>query len=64
VGTDPAARRRGLAAALMRLAIADAAAAGCTTTTLQATQMGRPLYRGLGYEELGEMRLWEHRSRC
>lgn len=61
VGTDPAARGRGFAAALMCHAIAAAAQRGCTTTTLQATAMGRSLYARLGYRELGVFQLWEHR---
>ncbi|MEA2391511.1 MAG: hypothetical protein QOK31_1620 [Solirubrobacteraceae bacterium] len=62
VGAAPAARRRGLVTELMRLALADACAAGCTTTTLQSTAMGRPVYERLGYRALGAYHLWELRT--
>jgi GNAT superfamily N-acetyltransferase len=62
VGTAPAARGRGLATAAMRFALAEAAAAGCVTTTLQATAAGRPIYERMGYREFGTMNLWEMRS--
>ena len=62
VGTAPAARRRGLASAAMRFALGEAVRAGCTTTTLQATAAGRPVYQRLGYREFGAMELWEKRT--
>jgi GNAT superfamily N-acetyltransferase len=61
VGTAPPARGRGLATAAMLFALAEAQRAGCTTTTLQATVAGRPIYARLGYRELGAMQLWEQR---
>lgn len=61
VGTLPEARGRGLCTALMRQALADARQRGCTTTSLQATAMGRPLYARLGYRELGVIEMWERR---
>ena len=61
VGTREAARGRGLASGLMRQALSDAREAGCQTTTLQATQLGRPVYRRLGYRELGAIQMWERR---
>ena len=61
VGTAPEARGRGLATAAMRLALAEAAADGCTTTTLQATAAGRPIYARMGYRDFGTMNLWEKR---
>jgi predicted acetyltransferase len=64
VGTTPEARRRGLASALTLAALRSAIDAGCTTSTLQATTMGAPVYAGLGYRSLGEMRLWERRIRA
>jgi GNAT superfamily N-acetyltransferase len=60
-GTLPAARGRGLCTALMRQALHDARARGCTTTSLQATAMGRPVYARLGYRELGVIEMWERR---
>jgi GNAT superfamily N-acetyltransferase len=61
VGTIPEARGRGLSTALMRLALAQAAERGCETSTLQASSMGYPVYRRLGYRDLGHAELWEHR---
>ena len=62
VATLPHARGRGLAAALMAHALADAAERGRTTSTLQATDLGRPVYERLGYRSLGEIELWESRG--
>jgi hypothetical protein len=39
----------------------DARERGCETTSLQATQMGLPVYRRLGYRELGVIEMWERR---
>ena len=61
VGTLEAARGRGLATRLMRRALADARERGCTTTTLVATKMGRPVYARLGYRDLGRVQMWERR---
>ena len=61
VATVPQARRRGLAANVMRQALQDAHDNGCTTTTLQATNVGERLYTALGYQRLTVMQLWERR---
>jgi predicted acetyltransferase len=61
VATIPAARRRGLATAVMHAALEDARTQGLTTTTLQATEAGERLYRTLGYRRLCDMQLWERR---
>lgn len=61
VATLPVARGRGLASQLMTRALIDARERGCTTTTLQASPMGYPVYRKLGYEDLGAMAMWELR---
>lgn len=61
VGTIASARGRGLATGLMRQALVDARERGCRTTSLQATAMGRPVYRALGYRELGVIEMWERR---
>jgi ribosomal protein S18 acetylase RimI-like enzyme len=61
VATVPAARRRGLASRVMRAALADARARGCTTVSLQATEAGERLYEQLGFRRLGPMELWERR---
>jgi ribosomal protein S18 acetylase RimI-like enzyme len=61
VATVPKARRRGLASAVMRQALTAARQNGCTTTTLQATDVGEKLYANLGYRHLCVMQLWERR---
>jgi GNAT superfamily N-acetyltransferase len=61
VGTMPDARGRGVATGLMRQALLEARERGCETTSLQATAMGRPVYRRLGYRELGAIEMWERR---
>ena len=48
VATVPKARRKGLATTVMRQALQEAAKQGCTTTTLQATDVGEKLYTNLG----------------
>jgi GNAT superfamily N-acetyltransferase len=61
VATRESARGRGHASALMAHALADARERGRTTSTLQATDLGRPVYERLGYRSLGEIQLWEKR---
>lgn len=61
VATVPHARRLGLATKVMRQALAEARHQGCTTTTLQATEVGERLYANLGYHRLCVMQLWERR---
>jgi ribosomal protein S18 acetylase RimI-like enzyme len=61
VATVPAARGRGLAAGLLRRALADGRSRGCDVSTLQATKAGRPVYERLGYRPLGEIQMWERR---
>jgi ribosomal protein S18 acetylase RimI-like enzyme len=61
VATVPKARRQGLATQVMRQALNDARKNGCTTTTLQATEVGERLYENLGYTRLCVMQLWEQR---
>ena len=61
VATIPKARRRGLASAVMRQTLTAAKRNGCTTTTLQATDVGEKLYANLGYRHLCVMQLWERR---
>jgi GNAT superfamily N-acetyltransferase len=61
VATIPKARRKGLATNVMRRALHVARAQGCTTTTLQATDVGEKLYTNLGYRHLCVMQLWERR---
>jgi GNAT superfamily N-acetyltransferase len=61
VATLPEARGRGLATALMSHALLEARDRGCTTTSLQATLRGRPIYERLGYRDIGAMHMWERR---
>ncbi len=61
VATVPKARRKGLATQVMQLALTDAREKGCTTTTLQATEVGERLYTALGFQRLTVMQLWERR---
>jgi GNAT superfamily N-acetyltransferase len=62
VATAPEARGRGLATRLMVLALHDARDRGATTTSLQATKMGYPVYAKLGYRDLGALQMWERRA--
>jgi GNAT superfamily N-acetyltransferase len=62
VATVPSARRRGLATSVMRAALAGARETGCTTVSLQATEVGERLYARLGFRDLGPMELWERRG--
>ena len=62
VATIPPARGRGLAAGLMRRALADGRERGCEVSTLQATALGRPVYERLGYRPLGSIEMWERRT--
>ena len=32
-----------------------------SVTVLESTQIGRPVYRALGYRELGALQMWERR---
>jgi len=61
VATMPEARGRGLATALMQHALRDGRKRGCTTSTLQATKAGAPIYARLGYLNLGALQMWERR---
>jgi GNAT superfamily N-acetyltransferase len=62
VATAPEARGRGLASKLMALALHEARDRGATTTSLQATKMGYPIYAKLGYRDLGALQMWERRT--
>jgi GNAT superfamily N-acetyltransferase len=59
--TVPEARGRGLVTGLLRRALLYARERGRTTSTTQATAMGRGIYRRLGYRDLGPLELWERR---
>jgi ribosomal protein S18 acetylase RimI-like enzyme len=61
VATLPTARRQGLAAECMRTVLRAAAADGCTTTTLEASGAGEPIYVAMGYDPIGRYRMMEAR---
>ena len=58
VETLPGWRRRGLAAALVEHALADAQRRGARTASLQSTPMGQPLYESLGFRPVGRYEEW------
>lgn len=60
--TEPQFRGQGLAGGLLHRALLDARERGCTTSTTQATQMGRPVYARVGYRDLGQIQMWERRD--
>jgi ribosomal protein S18 acetylase RimI-like enzyme len=62
VATRKEAQGRGLCGALMRHALREARGRGCETTTLEATKAGEPVYRSLGYADLGTVVMWERRN--
>jgi ribosomal protein S18 acetylase RimI-like enzyme len=53
VGTLPHARRRGLGTALTAQLLHDARQRGCTTASLQATEIAEHLYAEVGFRDLG-----------
>ncbi|HWA54488.1 MAG TPA: GNAT family N-acetyltransferase [Solirubrobacterales bacterium] len=53
VGTQPPARRRGLATALSAHAIERARERGCATASLQSTAMAEGVYARVGFHDLG-----------
>jgi len=55
VFVDPAYRRRGLAASLMRLAETEFAQRGVSFAVLHATKAGKPVYELLGWAATSEM---------
>lgn len=62
VAARPEARGRGLVGALLRQALREAVERGCTTTTLESTRLGLPVYERIGYRSLGTLQMWEHRT--
>lgn len=62
VATAPEAQGRGLASALVRHALREARARGCTTTTLESTKVAETLYGRLGFRSFGRYRMWEWRD--
>ncbi len=51
--TLPAARRRGIGSALTALQLHDARERGCTTASLQSTEIAEGVYASLGFLDLG-----------
>ncbi len=62
VATLPEARGKGVSRRLCAHAIAEARGREIETTTLQATKLGYPVYRKLGYRDLGVLHMWERRG--
>jgi ribosomal protein S18 acetylase RimI-like enzyme len=58
VATVPAARGRGYADAVTRAASNAAFAAGAGAVVLQASKLGEPVYRGIGFREIMRYRVW------
>jgi ribosomal protein S18 acetylase RimI-like enzyme len=63
VAVVPEARGHGIAGKLLAHALADAAERGLETSTLVATNLGRPVYERLGYRQFGSLEMWERRPR-
>lgn len=61
VATDPAHRGRGLCPRLMAVALADAKRRGLETSSLQASKMGEPVYRRLGFDRDFTLNMFERR---
>jgi ribosomal protein S18 acetylase RimI-like enzyme len=61
VATDPIARRQGLARHCTAAVLRAAADAGATTTTLEASALGEPVYTRMGYRSVGRLQMWERR---
>jgi GNAT superfamily N-acetyltransferase len=61
VAVVPEARGQGIAGKLLAHALADAAGRGLETSTLVATNLGRPVYERLGYRDFGLLQMWERR---
>lgn len=62
VATLPEARGRGVSTSLCAHAVAEAGERGMETTTLQATKLGYPVYKRIGYRDYGVLQMWERRK--
>jgi GNAT superfamily N-acetyltransferase len=58
MGVEPSRRRQGIGYALTLAACRLARDAGCTHATLNATPMGEPVYRRVGFERIGVGQTW------
>ncbi|HVG58106.1 MAG TPA: GNAT family N-acetyltransferase [Hyalangium sp.] len=63
MATATDARRRGLGAEVLRALLADARDRGQRAAVLQATTLGHPLYRHMGFRELEVWNCWMRRLR-
>jgi GNAT superfamily N-acetyltransferase len=59
VFTEPAARRRGVATAVMKAALAWCRAQGFVRTSLRASAAGRPVYEPLGFVAAADYMDWK-----
>jgi len=62
VATPEEYRGRGLSTRLLCAALMEARERGCATTSLQASQMGEPIYTKLGYQMPYRYYLYERRA--
>jgi len=58
VGTLPEHRRRGLGAAATRAAVLGGFDRGARFSALESSALGAPVYRALGFRDLGRNRIW------
>ncbi len=61
VATPPRHRGRGIASGLLAAVLAERAAEGMATASLQATKAGASLYERLGFADFGRLEMWELR---
>ncbi len=62
VATAPEAQGHGLGRRLLARALRECKEAGCTTTTLEASAAGEPIYARMGYRSLHRLPMYERRS--
>lgn len=63
VGTAERARRRGIGTAMTWRAVEAGREWGCEAATLQASHMGEPIYRSMGFETVTSYVHWSDRAR-
>ncbi len=63
MGVIPSARKRGIGTALVQAACEYAQQMGCYHVVLNATAMGEPVYRRVGFESMGHGHTWYLRKR-
>jgi len=61
VATPERFRGRGLATRLMLAALGEARGRGCATSSLQASELGEPVYREIGYRPAFRFKMYERR---